>query len=399
MAVITPPKKIGVTNAAGVTAEDVVTNVTTSSAPPQAPPPPVYATPNATAYTVKPKNIPKVTAAQADMTDPIVAGQATASTADAITRTITPDELSATHLDRMLASDSAPMRRARNEGLLTAGARGLQNSSLAAGHAMGAMVDRATPFALQGAEANVRTASENMAARNTAALENARLLTNTSIANAGFTTEANVATGRNTTDVNVANAGLATNARITNANNRTTTLNQNAGRRTDVSVVNTNNAVTANRDKFMFDGQAFLQNDAQAQQVLMARIGANLEAWLAGIDQEHKIEFQNLLGEQAKGLLEIENENKLLLQSSASAASLYSSYMDTVAAIMGNHEISPEAAKTKLTVAGQTLQSGLELIAEVGRIDLSDFKGTTAGGEDYDFSGLLPGQGNRQGGG
>lgn len=53
------------------------------------------------------------------------------------------------HLDGILAKDSPLMERARTRGFQIANSRGLLNSSISAGAAMGEMIDRATPIAQQ----------------------------------------------------------------------------------------------------------------------------------------------------------------------------------------------------------------------------------------------------------
>lgn len=53
------------------------------------------------------------------------------------------------HLDGILAKDSPLMERARTRGFQVANSRGLLNSSISAGAAMGEMIDRATPIAQQ----------------------------------------------------------------------------------------------------------------------------------------------------------------------------------------------------------------------------------------------------------
>ena len=57
----------------------------------------------------------------------------------------------ATHLDSLLAKDSPLMQRARTEGMQFGNSRGLLNSTLTAGAAQGAMIDRALPIAQQDA--------------------------------------------------------------------------------------------------------------------------------------------------------------------------------------------------------------------------------------------------------
>lgn len=105
-----------------------------------------------------------------------------ATKARAFTRTAGQKEMSAYHLDKMLGSDSPLMRRARMSAMAGAGSRGLMNSSIAQGAAMGSMIDRASPFALQDASTTARAASESLAARNQASQLNAQLGTNASIA-------------------------------------------------------------------------------------------------------------------------------------------------------------------------------------------------------------------------
>ena len=93
---------------------------------------------------------------------------------DATGREVQQEELSAYQLEQMLASDSPLMRRAAASAMAGAGGRGLMNSSIAIGNAQGEMIDRAQPFALQDAGTYGQTASEVMAAKNAAAIEEAR---------------------------------------------------------------------------------------------------------------------------------------------------------------------------------------------------------------------------------
>jgi hypothetical protein len=244
---------------------------------------------------------------------------------------------------------------------------------------MGAMADRATPFALQDAAAYGRTASENMQAQNTTALANAGLITEVSLGNAGFQTQANIATADNTTNISGVNAKLGTDVSLANAAGRTAMSDANANRRTDVSLANSAAATQANRDLFMFNGQRFLQDDAQAQTILEMNL-----------DDFQKTRFQHLLGQQAKDLLEMENDNKLLLQTNATAGVLYQAYFSAMGSILSNHEISPEAARTQITTLNATLNGGFKMLEAVGGVDLADLITTGAGGRlDINVDGIL----------
>lgn len=100
----------------------------------------------------------------------------------AFTREAKQNEMSAYQLEKMLASDSPLMQRARSQAMAGAGGRGLMNSSIAQGSAMGSMIDRAQPFALQDAASNSRAATESLAAQNSSSQQNAQLDTQAGIA-------------------------------------------------------------------------------------------------------------------------------------------------------------------------------------------------------------------------
>ena len=73
---------------------------------------------------------------------------------------------SAGRLDQMLQSGSPLMERAKTQGKQSANSRGLLNSSMAAGAAQGAMIDRAQPFALQDSNNLMQNARQNADAEN-----------------------------------------------------------------------------------------------------------------------------------------------------------------------------------------------------------------------------------------
>lgn len=383
-----------------------------------------YRTTNATAGTavgatvnaVQAGNVAPVQVGQAEYQAPTRVGQgaflaptaygtATASTAGVDTRGVSDNELAATQLARITANDSPLMVRARQEGLLRAGARGLQNSSIAASNAMGAMVDRATPIALQDAATYGRTASENMAAQNAARLLNAQLLTNTSIQNAGFLSQAALADTQSRTSITNQNSQNITSGAIADLQSRTTTANNNADLRTrgstqdsvnqttvnttnsqvgtqaniatgnnltDASVKNADNQTatsqfnanwwnTAQKDDFTANWQRFLQDDQQL-----------FDDFMKGRDENFRIGFQELLGDQAENLLRIENENRVLINNSAIAAQLWDGYQRSVAALMSNPELSPAEMQTAMNVLNQTLTSGFKVMDAVGITGLDD---------------------------
>jgi len=67
--------------------------------------------------------------------------------ANAVMQTVDPNQTMSYHLNNILDKDSDFMRRAAQFGIDRSSSRGLGNSSIAAGNAMGSMIDRAMPIA------------------------------------------------------------------------------------------------------------------------------------------------------------------------------------------------------------------------------------------------------------
>ena len=74
------------------------------------------------------------------------------STTTAVTQPLKDTALADQELNRITSQDNPLMQRARAEAAQFANRRGLGNSSIAAGAGAGAVVDRATPLALQNAQ-------------------------------------------------------------------------------------------------------------------------------------------------------------------------------------------------------------------------------------------------------
>ena len=113
------------------------------------------------------------------------------STYDASGREIDPNDLMGERMRLLTQSDSPMMQRAKQEGMLFAARRGLSNSSIAAGNAMGAMVDRAAPIAQQESQAYLQQGMANQGYLNEAAKQNAQTSASFQAQNAQNTTETN----------------------------------------------------------------------------------------------------------------------------------------------------------------------------------------------------------------
>lgn len=113
--------------------------------------------------TATPNDAAKALGAQATATGAAAAPRTTAAPQAAAaakanqTSTANPASV-AGELDKMLASDSPLMRRARTTGFQVANRRGLLNSSIAAGEAQNAMIEAAAPIASQDAQMGFQAA-------------------------------------------------------------------------------------------------------------------------------------------------------------------------------------------------------------------------------------------------
>jgi len=86
----------------------------------------------------------------------------------ATNQAITPEQLSGDRLTQLLGEDSAYMKQARNQGMLTAHSRGLVNSSIAAGASQAEAIKAGLPIAMQEAGVYSNAASNFANAQNRA---------------------------------------------------------------------------------------------------------------------------------------------------------------------------------------------------------------------------------------
>lgn len=104
---------------------------------------------------------------------PVSSRDVTAQTPDAVTQQVQDPQLMRNQMNSLLDWDSPYMARARQSGIDQASSRGLGNSSIAAGNAMGAAIDRAAPIAQFDANRYGSVADQNMQAMNQTQMANA----------------------------------------------------------------------------------------------------------------------------------------------------------------------------------------------------------------------------------
>jgi len=256
------------------------------------------------------------------------ASNATAGSATATTQDVPNENLTSSRLNTITSQDSPLMQRARQEGMLLAARRGLQNSSIAAGAAQGALVDRAAPIAQQEAGLLQEQRLANQTAQN-----------NASITNAGLST-----------DVSKLNAQLGTQTSMQNAQNATETSRFNAE--------------TA--------AQAAQQN-AQAENAMRTAV----------MNQNAELNKQYLQGTQSMDLATIQAQYQVLLQTNAAASNLYNNYFTTIAQVMANKDIDPARAAQIVQTLQQSLVGGMDFIDAMNGTPTGTSTPTTSGGDRF----------------
>jgi hypothetical protein len=241
--------------------------------------------------------------------DPAV--RAEAERMDAVTRGVNENETSAYHLNKITSQDSANMQRAAAQGRMAANRRGLINSSIAAGMAQGAMVDRATPLAVNDAKTYAGTASDNMGARNTANQTNANL-----------GTQANLSNARAEDQVNMFNTGEANrmsqfNASENNAQDRfnvgeTNRVNMfNAGEQNTTDRFNTSEANATSRFNTGEANRNDQFNAAEANKVSMFNTGQENDNYRFNADSQNRANLTEYTADRDSAEKALDRQNRL----------------------------------------------------------------------------------------
>lgn len=274
---------------------------------------------------------------------------------EALTQTTPEEETASGRLNKITSQESPLIKRARQQGLTLANNRGLINSSIAAGAAEGAMVDRATPLAQQDAALFQQQRLTNQADTNRAREVSTGRETDVSQFNAQQKNERDRLQAQLETAVSQGNAELANQVRIRQAELDTQ--------------INSQNAEAANRLR-----EQVLQQNADLNKQFLANTGA--------LD-----------------LANIEGRYQQLISSNQSASNLYNAFFQSIGAIMANKEIPPDRIAQSIQVQQSILKSGLDLIDQLNGLSLGSSGATqqptivTSGsGEGTALTALAPGQ-------
>lgn len=275
-------------------------------------------------------------------------------------------------LVRILGQDSPLLAQARANAAKMANARGLSNSSMAAGMSQAEMVKAALPMAQQ-----------NAAQAATRELQNTQNRQQAGQFSAGETARLRALEAELGTSVSVFNAEQLNKAEELSAQMKTAIAQQDAAAYNQASLQ-----------------LAELQRSAEAQQadITMAaeqQRAAEQQAYNQQIvDRVTQLNSQYLQGSQAMDLATIQGTYQQILSVNESAARLYDSYLSGMASIMANPDMEAGQIASAVGTMQKMLEGSLRMLSELNGLDVSNIGGipTTSGG-GTDSSGGNPGTG------
>lgn len=228
---------------------------------------------------------------------------------------VSEERLASVQAADITGQDSPLMQRARQQGMLEAGRRGLQNTSIAVGAAQGAMADRAIPLAQQDAATFNQQAMQNQAMQQEAAMLNAQL----------------------ETAVNQGNAAAANAAKQQLADLQT---------------------------------RASMQGAEMAQQTELSNVQAENQMRATVLQQNADLNKQFLAGTQAMDLATIQGQYNQLISTNETAARLYDSYFNSISQAMANKDIAPDRIAQYVNVQQSMLEAGLRMMDQMNALNL-----------------------------
>jgi len=310
--------------------------------------------------------------AQVDsLSDPSLATAATGTTSDAYSvdanaigyqaqEGVLDETMSASdQLNKITSQDSPTMQRAKQQGMMYAAQRGLQNTSIAAGTAQGAMVDRALPLAQQDAATAFKNMQTNQEAVNRAS---------------------EVSTGRET-DISALNAELGTDVSKFNASEINDMEALNAQMETAVSQGNASEINRINSEIAELETAVAVRNADDESATAKFNAGEQNRRDETVMALNNTINTQLLANAGGLDIAELNAKWQHVISVNEIAGRLWDTTMTTVGVILADKDLTPAAANTKITAALKVMEGGLVMIDEMSTMDLQRYEVSAGDGD------------------
>lgn len=296
-----------------------------------------------------------------DPNNPLGLARAKVSGYNAAQGTVDPETMmSAAHLNKITSLDSANMRRAAQQGMLSAASRGLQNSSFAAGAAQGAMVDRATPLAQQDAATYYSNMRANVDATNEARRVSAQLKAQAELQNAAIAGQFGMQAAELATQVSMANA---------EAENKLNMLQAELD-----TAVSQGNADAENRIKQqMADIEAQIsQRNAELETSVSQSNAAEVNQTNRLVLQGNQnLNMQFLTGEQQKEITDLQGQWQNVISQNNAAAGIHEQMINSIGNMMSNPELDTKRVTEYVNMLTTQFGGQMQFIDTIDQLDFS----------------------------
>ena len=304
-------------------------------------------------------------------TGSLVAGaidEVTAATGTAEQTALTAEQQVDAELARILGEDSPLLASARQEAMRQMNARGLTNTSMAAGATYKAMVDAALPMAQQNADQAFQRELANTQNRQEMSTLNAEQIAELRKLEAELGQELSIFNGDQ----------LAQAQRLT-AELRSAMESQNMEAYNEASLQ-----------------LAELQRDAEAQQADLTAAGEEREFLERQAYQEQALEVigrlneQFMIGEQQIDLQHVIGTYSQITSINETAATLMDSYLKSIGSIYDDPKMSTSQASEAIRAMVAMLEGSMRMLSEMNGMDFGDTDANIPGGATGDGTAPAP---------
>ena len=257
-------------------------------------------------------------------------------------------------ISAMLSRDSAYMRRAAESGLLAAVARGLGNSSFAAGSAMAAAIDKAAPIALQDAQIAAQFEQFNTEQANQINSLNAQLETAVNQGNAQEVNRLNQQLNDLEARRRDTNAKLLHDSQMLQVQ-----INHEIAKAIMTTEMQKDLAILGHKQEMDMSSLRHRQELGKLKTV------HGFELDRERIRHEQQVNRDRVNQEHASEMARINAEHAKLIQDDAQAAAIWQRYMDYLVSLSANPDLSVDEVLALRETALRDVEAALKFVSGI----------------------------------
>lgn len=291
------------------------------------------------------------------------------------------DESSASHLNTMLDSGSPLMERAKARAAGFSNARGLLNSSIAAGAGEAAMIDAATPFALQDAQVNAARNLSDQVFRQTQAMsemefDQAEYLQAIENASKAYLSDLQFRQAQGLAEQGFNFEDYLQAVRISAESNLSDQQfrQQGALQGRELESVERRAADDIAARERMLGRQLTAEEQAQIREIAsresIATEDANVRRFLGNLDATTRASLANIEDSRLRAIANMQIQGQDRNAAMTAVLNIERTYADQFVAIQNNPNIPADARTTMLTSLGRQRDAQMSIIEQTYDVDL-----------------------------